>query len=201
VESESWSRRGKAVTALCFLLNMCDGVNIFTLTYVAPQLQREFASSAERFAVVFSAGLLGMALGGLGLAPLADRFGRRPLILLALALMSAAMVASACARGVWSLAAARVVVGIGIGTVLASITALSAGWDHACGLRPNQTVECWGPIGGPGSGAFKSVLAQAVRNADGFQRIEGGSARRFLGLRQHQLGVARGGRRDEISGG
>ena len=141
MDSESWSRRGKAVTALCFLLNMCDGVNIFTLTYVAPQLQREFASSAERFAVVFSAGLLGMALGGLGLAPLADRFGRRPLILLALALMSAAMVASACARGVWSLAAARVVVGIGIGTVLASITALSAGfaperWRHVAAGVP-----------------------------------------------------------------
>ena len=139
-ESDRWSHRGMAVTALCFLLNMCDGVNIFALTYVAPVLQREFSASTGHFGVVFSAGLLGMAIGGLGLAPLADRFGRRPLILFALTLMAGAMFASACAPGVWSLAADRVAVGVGIGTVLASITALSAGfapdrWRHvAAGL-------------------------------------------------------------------
>ena len=151
--SDAWSRRGKAVTALCFLLNMCDGVNIFTLTYVAPSLQHEFAASAERFAVVFSAGLLGMALGGLGLAPLADRFGRKPLIVFALALMSAAMIGSAWTRGVASLAAVRVLVGIGIGTVLASITALSAGfaperWRHVAAGVPQAGYPIGATIAG-----------------------------------------------------
>lgn len=113
---------------LCFVLNMVDGVNVFALTYVAPALQHQFAVGASAFAVVFSAGLIGMAAGGLGVAPLADRFGRRPLVLLALLLMAGAMMASALATGIWTLALARVVVGIGIGTVLASITALSAGF-------------------------------------------------------------------------
>jgi MFS family permease len=126
--SEQWSRRGIAVMWLCFVLNMVDGVNVFALTYVAPALQHQFAVGASAFAVVFSAGLIGMAAGGLGVAPLADRFGRRPLVLLALLLMAGAMMASALATGIWTLALARVVVGIGIGTVLASITALSAGF-------------------------------------------------------------------------
>lgn len=125
----AWSARGKAVTALCFVLNMVDGVNIFTLTYVAPVLQAHFRAGPESFAVVFSAGLVGMALGGLLVAPQADRFGRRPVVLLALALMAGAMMASALAPGIPALAAIRVVVGIGIGTVLASITALSAGFS------------------------------------------------------------------------
>jgi MFS family permease len=132
---EAYRARGIAVMALCFVLNMFDGVNIFTLTYVAPVLQQHFGTDAAHFSVVFSAGLVGMGLGGLFLAPLADRLGRRPVILSALVLMAGAMVASAHAPDIWSLAAIRLVVGLGIGTVLASITALSAGfaperWRH-----------------------------------------------------------------------
>jgi MFS family permease len=126
--SVEWSRRGIAVMWLCFVLNMVDGVNVFALTYVAPALQQQFGVGASAFSIVFSAGLVGMAAGGLGVAPLADRFGRRPIVLVALALMAGAMIASALATGIWTLALARVIVGLGIGTVLASITALSAGF-------------------------------------------------------------------------
>jgi MFS transporter, AAHS family, 4-hydroxybenzoate transporter len=125
---QAWSRQGIAVMWLCFVLNMIDGVNIFTLTYVAPALQKTFGAGTQAFSVVFSAGLVGMALGGLVIAPQADRIGRRPVVLAALAVMALAMIASAYAPGIWSLAAIRVVVGLGIGTVLASITALSAGF-------------------------------------------------------------------------
>lgn len=123
-----WSRRGRAVTALCFVLNLVDGVNVFALTYVAPALQKEFGAGPEAFSIVFSIGLIGMAIGGILLAPLADRWGRRPLILLALGLMAAAMIASAGATSIATLGLCRLIVGIGIGTVLASITALSVGF-------------------------------------------------------------------------
>lgn len=137
----AWSQRGMLVTGLCFVLNMFDGVNIFTLTYVAPELQKHFGAGAAAFSVVFSAGLIGMGLGGLFLAPLADRLGRRPVILFALLLMAGAMIASAYAPDLWSLAAIRLAVGVGIGTVLASITALSAGfaperWRHVAAGVP-----------------------------------------------------------------
>jgi len=127
-DSQTWSRTGIGVMMLCFVLNMFDGVNIFTLTYVAPALQKYFAVGPEAFAVVFSAGLVGMAIGGLAVAPQADRFGRRPVIMLALALMSLAMMASAYAPNLAVLCLVRVLVGIGIGTVLASISALAAGF-------------------------------------------------------------------------
>lgn len=148
-----WGRRGVAVMALCFVLNMFDGVNIFTLTYVAPALQQHFGVGAAQFSVVFSAGLIGMGLGGLFLAPLADRIGRRPVILFALALMAGAMVGSAYAPGIWSLAAIRLVVGLGIGTVLASITALSAGfapdrWRHVAAGVPQAGYPIGATIAG-----------------------------------------------------
>ena len=67
-----------------------------------------------------------MAIGGLIIAPLGDRYGRRPLILAALLMMSAGMVLSGLAGGVIALLLARVLVGMGIGTVLACMTALVA---------------------------------------------------------------------------
>ena len=161
---QAYDARGIAVMALCFVLNMFDGVNIFTLTYVAPVLQEHFGTDAAHFSVVFSAGLVGMGLGGLFLAPLADRLGRRPVILSALVLMAGAMVASAHAPDIWGLAAIRLVVGLGIGTVLASITALSAGfaperWRHVATGVPQAGYPIGATIAGfatawalPGSG-------------------------------------------------
>jgi len=150
---QAYDARGIAVMALCFVLNMFDGVNIFTLTYVAPVLQEHFGTDAAHFSVVFSAGLVGMGLGGLFLAPLADRLGRRPVILSALVLMAGAMVASAHAPDIWGLAAIRLVVGLGIGTVLASITALSAGfaperWRHVATGVPQAGYPIGATIAG-----------------------------------------------------
>ena len=121
-----WSRQAKFVIALCFLLNMIDGMDILVMSYIAPSLQRDWSVTPGAFAIVFSAGLGGMAIGGLAIAPLADRFGRRRLILFALPLMATAMIASSYADTVAHLVLARIVVGIGIGTVLACIAALAA---------------------------------------------------------------------------
>lgn len=125
---QDWSKTGKNVTALCFVLNMFDGVNIFALTYVSPVLQKFYNVTTEAFSLAFSSGLAGMAIGGLLVAPQADRFGRRPVLLAALSLMGGAMVASGFAPTLSWLAVARLFVGIGIGTLLASLSALSAGF-------------------------------------------------------------------------
>ena len=127
-ENQVWSLKARGVTLLCFVLNMFDGVNIFTLTYVSPVLQKLFRVNADAFSLAFSSGLAGMAIGGLLLAPLADRLGRRPVLFAALLLMGVSMLASAYAVDLLWLTVARLFVGIGIGTLLASLSALSAGF-------------------------------------------------------------------------
>jgi MFS family permease len=111
---------------LCFAINMIDGMDVTILSYVAPALQQGWAIDADTMGAIFSAGLLGMALGGVLVAPFADRFGRKPLILTALALMSVGMIGSGFVDSVSALLATRIVVGIGIGTVLAAMAALAA---------------------------------------------------------------------------
>ena len=123
---ERWSALQLLVVGLCFLVNMLDGMDVLILSYIAPTLQTDWAIGADRMGVVFSAGILGMAIGGILIAPLADVFGRRLLILASLATSTLAMIASGFVDSVAELMALRVFVGIGIGAVLASMAALIA---------------------------------------------------------------------------
>jgi len=121
-----WSSLSLLTVALCFLINAIDGMNVFLLSYLAPSIAADWHLSSTTLGLVFSAGLLGMAIGGLLIAPLGDRLGRRPLILASLLAMSIGMVLSGYTASVIPLILARVLVGIGIGTVLACMTALVA---------------------------------------------------------------------------
>lgn len=126
VSDAHWTARQILVVAICFILNMLDGMDVLILSYIAPALSADWQVSPESLGVVFSAGLAGMAAGGLLIAPLADRFGRRKLILASITMMAAAMFGSSVAASILELIASRFVVGIGIGTVLASMAALTA---------------------------------------------------------------------------
>lgn len=121
-----WTRRAFATVALCFAINMADGVDVTILSFIAPRIQQDWNIGPDVMGTLFSAGLLGMAIGGMFIAPLADRFGRRKVILVALALMSAGMLASGFAASVSQLFTLRVIVGAGIGTVLAAMAALAS---------------------------------------------------------------------------
>jgi len=76
--------------------------------------------------VLLSAGLAGMALGSLTLAPLADIWGRRAVVFLSTAIISAGMLGSAATSTVWELSALRFATGLGIGGLLASGNTLLA---------------------------------------------------------------------------
>ncbi len=88
-----WTRQGVMIVALCFLINMVDGMDVNIVTFVRQALQDDWKVPDATMGSVFSAGLLGMGLGALLIAPLADRFGRKRIIMAALALMSAGMIA------------------------------------------------------------------------------------------------------------
>lgn len=122
----NWTRRAIATVALCFAINMADGVDVTILSFIAPRIQQDWGIGPEVMGTLFSAGLLGMAIGGMFIAPQADKYGRRKVILVALALMTLGMLASGFAQTVTQLFTLRVIVGAGIGTVLAAMAALAS---------------------------------------------------------------------------
>lgn len=150
--------------AICVALNALDGFDILAITFAAPGISREWGLGPGALGIVISTGLMGMAVGSLLLAPLADIVGRRPTILLCLVAMAAGMLLSVTAHDVYALAAWRVITGLGIGGMLAAINAMVA--EYANEQRRDLCVSLMAigyPIGGVLGG---SVAAWLLRHYD-----------------------------------
>jgi benzoate transport len=105
---------------------MLDGADLLIMSFIAPVLSADWSVSPERLGVLFSASLLGMAIGCLFVAPFADRYGRRMMIIAALTVTAAAMLLSAFSGSVAELMVARLFVGIGVGTIGVTMTTMAA---------------------------------------------------------------------------
>jgi DHA1 family bicyclomycin/chloramphenicol resistance-like MFS transporter len=77
-----------------------------------PELTRDLDASASEGQLTLTACLAGLALGQLVSGPLSDRFGRRPPLLVGLAVYTAASFACAFAPSLWVLVALRLVQGL-----------------------------------------------------------------------------------------
>ncbi|MEU0264513.1 MFS transporter [Nocardioides sp. NPDC006303] len=119
------------VVALCVLLNCLDGFDVMAMAFTATSLSEEFALSGSELGVLLSAGLVGMAVGSLALAPVADVIGRRPLILISVGLATLGMLLSAAAPTALLLGLARVVTGLGVGGILASTNVIASEYASA----------------------------------------------------------------------
>lgn len=112
--------------AICMMLIMLDGFDVLVMAFTASAVAAEWQLNGAQLGVLFSAGLIGMAIGSLFVAPLADRLGRQPVVLLCLVVVSVGMLLSAMARTHVELAALRAITGVGIGGMLASVGVITS---------------------------------------------------------------------------
>lgn len=112
--------------AFAILLNALDGLDVLTISFAAPLIAREWGLGPSTLGIVLSTELIGMVLGSLVLGGLADRFGRRPLVLLCLTTMALFTLLSAAAGSIGMLCLCRVMTGIGIGGMVPVVTAIAA---------------------------------------------------------------------------
>jgi benzoate transport len=113
-----------AVTA-CVVLNMLDGFDVLAMAFTAPRLAAEWSLNGKAIGMLLSAGLAGMGIGSVSIAPAADRIGRRKVILACLVVIASGMLACATTHSALQLAATRFYTGLGIGGMLASLTVIS----------------------------------------------------------------------------
>ena len=126
------------------------------------------AAVAGNAGILLSAGLAGMTAGSLLLSPLADRYGRRPAILLSLAVTSLGMVASAFTADLAQLTAARFITGLGIGTMIASLTTIVA--EYASDRRRAAAIG-FSMAGYPIGAIFGGFVTLYLLEAFGWQAV------------------------------
>ena len=117
--------------ALCFFINMVDGIDVLVMAFTASAVAKEWQLSQVAVGWLLSAGIIGMTLGSLFLAPLADRLGRRPVVIAGLMSAGAFMVATEWVNDPWVLGALRLLTGIGIGAVLVQANVLTSEYANA----------------------------------------------------------------------
>ena len=116
---------------LCQAINILDGFDVVIVSYAGPLLAQEWDLPPERLGIVLSAGLFGMTIGAFVLAPLADSMGRRKTIAAGLVIVTVGMLLTPRAGNAAQIAAARVLTGLGIGALFASLTALVVEYSSA----------------------------------------------------------------------
>ncbi|MCZ4618618.1 MFS transporter [Rhodococcus qingshengii] len=131
MDSGAMSRHQWGTVALCVLLNIVDGFDILVMSFTSNSVTEEWGLSGSQLGTLLSAGLIGMALGSLFVAPWADRVGRRPLVLGCLALVTVGMLASAAAQAPWQLALLRAITGLGMGGIIVSANVIASEFASA----------------------------------------------------------------------
>lgn len=114
------------VLLLCAAAMFVDGFDTQAIGYVAPALSTALAVKPSALGLIFAAGGLGAIIGGLGLAPYADRVGRKPVIVGSMFFFAVCTLLIALANTVPQLMWVRFAIGLGLGGVVPNALALSA---------------------------------------------------------------------------
>ncbi len=127
------------VFLVCITMNMLDGMDVLVIAYAAPSLSADWSTPPEMLGTIFSAGLLGMAAGGMFLAPFADRLGRRNMIMTCILVMGCGIFLTAYVQSEGQLIFLRFASGLGIGSMLATAATMAA--EYAPNRNKNFIVS------------------------------------------------------------
>ena len=133
---------------LCGLITMFDGFDTAAIGYIAPSLLKEWGIPKPALAPVLSAALFGLAAGALAAGPLADRFGRRRVLITSVFLFGLASLACATASNINELTMLRFVTGLGLGAAMPNaVTLLSEYCPDARRATLTNAMFCGFPLG------------------------------------------------------
>jgi benzoate transport len=161
LEEGVMSRFQWVAVAICVMLIMLDGFDVLVMAFTASSVAAEWKLNGAQLGLLFSAGLFGMAAGSLFVAPVADRMGRQPVIVLCLVVIAAGMLFSGMAQDHMQLVALRGLTGVGIGGMLASVGVITAEYSSLKWRSTCVALQATGyPIGATLGGLVAAWLLQ-----------------------------------------
>ncbi|WP_338759547.1 MFS transporter [Massilia sp. METH4] len=149
------------VIALCFLIMFLDGLDTVLIGFLAPYIGKEWHLSKDALTQAFTAGVVGLMIAGCLAGILADRVGRRPLLLLAVTLFGASNLATAYCDSLGMLVALRFLTGLGLGAAMPCAVALVSEYAPARrrGLITTSMYSAY-TLGGAAVGWITPIIAQ-----------------------------------------
>lgn len=136
-----------------------DGFDVQAMSFVAPALIKDMGATKAMLGPVFGAGLFGMLIGSLTLSVLADKIGRRPVLLGATVFFSICMLATANVTSITQLQVLRFIAGLGLGAIMPNAMALAGEFSpRRSRVTLMMLVSCGYTIGAVVGGLVSAAL-------------------------------------------
>lgn len=160
VTSESPATTSRAITVgLCFLVAVLEGFDIQAIGVAAPKLAPLFNLTSPQLGWIFAFSNIGLVVGASIGGRLADRVGRKPIFIAAVATFGLFTVLTTLASGFVSFAAVRFCAGLGFGAALPNMMAIAAEISAPDKRASTAAVMfCGMPLGGGASALVTQLL-------------------------------------------
>ena len=156
------------VMVLCFVIALFDGFDTQAIAFTGPAILSAFDLPAGSLAPILTAGIIGMTIGAMTLGMVGDRIGRRPTIMLCLAIFGCATLATAWSNDTSHILVLRFIAGLGMGGCTPVLLALAAEYGPA---RLRGTIMTGVLLGLPAGAMLGGLLAARMLPLIGWQGI------------------------------
>jgi MFS transporter, AAHS family, 4-hydroxybenzoate transporter len=130
IDDNEMSRYQMIIVAICFILNMNDGIDVLIVSFSGSDIIKEWSLSKTQMGYVFSSGLFGMTLGCFLIAPMGDKIGRRKVFITSLILITSGMLLVGVCTSYLQLLLFRFLAGLGIGGILPTMSATASEFSN-----------------------------------------------------------------------
>ncbi|MDP9124129.1 MAG: MFS transporter [Pseudomonadota bacterium] len=156
------------VFLLCAFVALVDGFDTQVIALAAPSIAAHWNLAPSEFGRVFASGLVGALFGAIVFGVGADRFGRKPSLVVAILLFGLVSLLTPFCRNLGELTIVRLITGVGLGGALPGVIAVTS--EFAAPQRRAAIVSlmfCGFPLGAVMGG----VIAAFVIPAHGWEPL------------------------------
>jgi len=162
------SRTHILIVALCAGVMFFDGLDLLTISFAAPAIGKALGLLPQQVGLMFSAGLVGLGVGGLLQGPFSDRLGRKPMLVACVILFGVGTWLTALATSFPSLMTYRFIAGLGLGAATPVVLTLVTDSCPARLRAPLSMVMYCGLMVG---GLFGGLLTALTSGPLGWQGV------------------------------
>ncbi len=168
LEAKPRGRFQWAALGLCAATMFVEGYDAQLMGYVVPGIARDWAVAPGALTPAIAAGLLGMTLGAFLIAPLADTYGRRRLVVYSVIVFALLTIATAFVHSLPALIVLRLLTGIGLGGAMPNAIAITA--EFSPGAKRASAVAAMFSSYSVGAG-FGGIIAASLIPAYGWGSV------------------------------